>query len=139
MRMTLAAAVRTMPWTVIALLAVITLMSCSSARIEVEGGTGLIGPRRVKVGEDFTVRQPFDRSTGAEWKIGVYDRTLLQPVPRFAYETAADGSMTRVYEFKAMSPGLAELEFLRRNREPITPGEPPPEREKKVIKVRIVE
>lgn len=123
----------------IGLVAVCEPMACSSARIVVDGGTKLIGPRRVKVGENFTVSQPFDRETGAEWKLSTYDRLLIQPVPRFAYETASDGSMKRVYEFKAMSPGLVEMLFLRRSREPLTPGETPPEREKNVIKIRIVE
>lgn len=114
-------------------------LACRSSRIEVDGGTNLLGPRRVKVGETFTITQPFDRQTGAEWKLNTYNRMLLEPVPRVAYETAGNGTMKRVYEFKAKAPGLAELEFLRRSREFLTPGEPPPEREQHTVKIRVVE
>ncbi len=41
--------------------------------------------------------------------------------------TEPDGSMRRVYEFKAKAPGTVELVFLLRNREPISrPPCPPP-------------
>ena len=136
--MTLAALVRMTACIVIGLLWVIAPIACKSTTVVVEGGSGLIGARRVKVGENFIVWQEFDRQTGADWKIGAYDRSMLQPVPRFAYETASNGSMRRVYEFKAMVPGRVDLVFLRRNREPVTPGVPPPEPDKKVIKIRIV-
>jgi hypothetical protein len=112
---------------------------CKSAEIRVDGTTGgIIGPRRVKVGDTFKITQAFDTRTGTDWKLGNYNRSLIEPITRQAYETKPDGSMTRVYEFRAKSPGTVELVFLHRNREPITPGVEPKPPKTKTYKVKIV-
>lgn len=125
---------------VIALCAIQVPVGCKSAEVQIDGTSGgLIGPRRVKVGETFTVSQAFDPKTGADWKLGNYDRTRLEPVTRQPYITEPDGSMRRIYEFKAKSPGMVELVFLQRNREPVTPGVQPPPPKTETHKVKIVE
>jgi hypothetical protein len=123
----------------IGLAALVAPAGCKASSITVEGGTNLIVSRRVNVGDTFTVKQPFDPNTGAEWKLSAYDTTLVQPVARQPYETHTDGSMYRVFEFLATAPGRLELTFLRRNREPVTPGTAPPPPDTKTLRVKLVE
>jgi len=115
------------------------LAGCQSSSVKVDGGLQLLGSRRVKVGEVFTISQPFDAKTGAEWRLTEYDSAFIAPQGSPRLEGGTGGSYTRVVPFIAKSPGDTQLVFQRRNRTPLKYGEllPPPEH--KNIKIKIVE
>lgn len=128
-------------WPVLALLLGSLVLACgcnTSGEIHINGGTGLIGPKRVKVGETFEVSQPFDPKTGTGWKLSRYDAKLIKPVPQPRLDANDDGSMTRVVRFMGKAPGDAELVFIKREKVIVTPGLPPPKPTEKILKVRIV-
>ena len=123
----------------IAMTAIPGLAGCQSSSVKVDGGVNLLGSRRLKVGEEFTVSQPFDAQTGAEWRLSEYDSAFVAPSGQPRIEGGEGGSYTRVVPFIAKSPGETELVFLRRNREPLKYGEPLPEPERKALKIKIVQ
>lgn len=106
--------------------------------MKVDGGVSLLGKRRVKVGEVFTISQPIDPQTGAEWRLNEYDSAFVAPSGQPHMEPGQNGSYTRIVPFIAKSPGETQLVFLRRNREPVKYGEPLPEPERKVVRLKIV-
>jgi hypothetical protein len=114
---------------------------CKSAEtdIDVDGGTKLFGPRRVKVGETFEIRQPFDRETGSQWELASFDSRIVQLTTFSPVDMSDPSAMVRVMRFEGRSPGETEIVMLKRNREPLTPGIPPEPRERQGIKVRVVE
>ena len=126
---------------VIALTVCAPINGCKSteADIEVDGGTKLFGPRRVKVGETFEIRQPFDRETGAQWELGSYDSKIVQLTTFSPVDMSNPNAMVRVMRFEGRAPGETEIVMLKRNREPLTPGVPPEPRQRKTIKVRVVD
>jgi hypothetical protein len=117
------------------------MAGCKSTEtdIDVDGGTKLFGPRRVKVGETFEIRQPFDRETGSQWELASFDSRIVQLTTFSPVDVSDPNAMVRVMRFEGRSPGETEIVMLRRNREPLTPGMPPEPRERKSIKVRVVD
>lgn len=114
------------------------LSGCSSSTVKVDGGVGLLGQRRVKVGEEFTISQPFDARTGTEWRLTQYDSAFIAPSGTPRLEGSEAAGYTRVTPFIAKAPGETSMVFLRRNREPIKYGEPLPEPKSQTIRVKIV-
>jgi hypothetical protein len=107
--------------------------------IDVDGGTKLFGPRRVKVGETFEIRQPFDRQTGSQWELASFDSRIVQLTTFSPVDMRNPDTMVRVMRFEGRSPGETEIVMLKRNRQPLTPGVLPEPRERQGIKVRVVE
>jgi hypothetical protein len=124
---------------VLALPMVITPASCKSGGVQIDGGKGLIGPRRVHVGETFEITQPFDAETGAQWELIDFDSKVVQLAPFGPVDTSDPTSMVRIMRFIAKAPGETDLVFAKRNREPHEPGMLPPPRERTTLSVRVVD
>ena len=114
------------------------LAGCSSSGVKVDGGVNLLGSRRLKVGEEFTVSQKIEGQTGPEWRLSEYDSAFVAPSGQPRLEQGSDGSYIRIVPFIAKSPGSTELVFLRRNTAPIKYGEPLPTPDSKVLRIKIV-
>jgi hypothetical protein len=115
------------------------LAGCKSGGVQIDGGKGLIGPRRVHVGETFDITQPFDVRTGAEWELIEFDSKIVQLTAFRPVDTSDVNSMVRIMRFVAKAPGETDLVFAKRNREPHQSALPPEPRERKTITVRVVE
>lgn len=111
---------------------------CKTGGPTIEGGGGLIGPKRVHVGEQFDVSQPFDPKTGAEWKLTSYDSLVVYPKDFPRVEPGPDGKMHRKIRFVAKTPGETDLIFSRRRFRVVKPGEKQPEPETTRLTVRVV-
>lgn len=129
---------RTFAITVLSL-ALALQVGCKNSGPTIEGAGGLIGPKRVRVGEQFDVSQKFDPKTGAEWRLTSYDSAIVFPRDFPRLETGNDGSMHRKIRFIANTPGSTDLVFSRRKRQVLKPGDRPPEPEIKTITVRVVQ
>jgi hypothetical protein len=112
---------------------------CNSGGPTIEGGGGLIGPKRVRVGEQFDISQPFDPKSGAEWKLTSYDSVIVYPKDFPRVETGSDGTLHRKIRFIARAPGETDMIFARRRLQVVKPGERQPEPETTRVTVRVVQ
>ncbi len=119
--------------------ALVMCAGCSSKGPTIEGAGGIIGGKRIKVGEQFEVTQPFDKDRGAEWRLLNFDSKIIGLVQFEPVRTDHRGEMRRIMRFEGRAPGTSELVFARRETRQWTPGEPLPDAEKRMLRVRVTD